>query len=131
MTDSPNLMLAKVSCYTVIKTHMQAFGGPNFAESAYLSSLTQMIWMSVEGNTGAQIGQVYNRRIFKMAFMDISYDVYYSSVEKYLISFLDIQCFTFILTAQLLQHSSSHDQDSYHDQCHSFLLTMLCYILLS
>ena len=43
----------------VIKTHVQALIGPNFAESVNLSSLTEQIWTSVDGDeidiTGAPI----------------------------------------------------------------------------
>ena len=51
-----------------VRSHVQALIGPNFAESVNLSSLTQQIWMSVDGDeidiTGALIS-VFG--IFKFA----------------------------------------------------------------
>ena len=65
----------------VIKTHVQALIGPNFAESANLSSLTQRFCTSFDGNeidiSGAQNGVIWSaghlsRVLEEWAFVDVS-----------------------------------------------------------
>ena len=57
-------MRSRGGCKEVIKTHVQALIGPNFAESANLGSLTQQFCTSFDGNeldvSGAQNGVIWS-----------------------------------------------------------------------